>query len=103
MNAYLLTFGAIGLTLVVTKSKIFMPLRRSLVESRQLDVSILGELLSCSMCLGTWAGFVVGLLLGYGLVGVLAYGGVVCAGAWLVCGVCCLLELLIERLKQGVM
>jgi hypothetical protein len=100
MDPYLLTFGAIGLTIVVTKSKIFMPLRRSLVESRQIDVALLGELLSCSMCLGTWMGFVVGLLLGYGLVGVLAYGGVVCVGAWFACGVCCLLELLIERLRM---
>lgn len=100
MDSLLLLFGAVGLTLVATKSRLLSPARRLLVEHPQLDVSLLGELLSCSMCLGTWAGFGVGLLLGYGSVGVLACGGVVSLGAWFAWGVCCDLELLGERLKK---
>lgn len=97
--SFLLFFGAIGLTVVVSKGRIFAPLRRSLGESRQIDTALLGELLSCSLCLGTWCGFFVGSYLGYSEVYVLASGGVVGLCAWFACGVCCALELLIERLR----
>ena len=97
---FVLILGAIGLTLVVTKSRLLSPARRLLSEHSQLDVALLGELLSCSLCLGTWVGFGVGLLLGYGPVGILVYGGVVSLGSWFFWGVCCTLELLGERLRR---
>lgn len=92
----LLLLGFVGLTLIVSKGRIFAPLRAELARSKQLDTQLLAELLSCPMCLGAWTGLALGAALGQGPLEALASMGVVSLLSWFACGVCCNLELLVE-------
>jgi len=55
--------GSIGLTLIITRSKILTPFR-SWITKKSLK---LGEALSCPMCVGLWSGIVCHLLISYNL------------------------------------
>jgi len=61
----LLLLGLIGITVIVTQSKIFEPIRK-LVDSIH---SFLGGMISCAMCAGFWVG-----LFGYNIYGLLIVG-----------------------------
>jgi hypothetical protein len=92
--------GAVGLVLVVTKSRIFLPVRVAIARVDQVDAQQLAELVACPMCLGVWAGAALGFYLGLPGLEPLLMGGLVSLGSWFACGLCCSLELLVERLKR---
>lgn len=58
MRALALAAAASQITLIVTDSLLFAPLR-SYVKTRS---RYLGELVSCFLCFGTWVGFALALL-----------------------------------------
>ncbi len=45
--------SAVGLTLIITSSKLFKPLREFVSKRSEY----FGEMLGCSMCMGVWVGF----------------------------------------------
>ena len=53
--------ACIGLTLIITQSKIIAPIR-NFVEARSEK---LGELINCSMCTGFWVGLLMGAVYSY--------------------------------------
>ena len=55
--------GGVGITLIVATGKIFAPLRDALTERK--PTGWLGQLISCSMCLGFWVGLANGWAMGY--------------------------------------
>ena len=61
--------ACIGLTLIITQSQIFEPVRR-LLESKSEK---LGELINCSMCTGFWVGLMIGAIYSYDII-VVSFG-----------------------------
>ena len=53
--------ACIGLTLIITQSQIFKPIR-DFVESKNEK---LGELINCSMCTGFWVGILMSVVYSY--------------------------------------
>ena len=49
----------IGLTMIVTQSKLFKPIREIFCK---INPNFLGVLFSCSMCFGTWSGILTSLI-----------------------------------------
>lgn len=45
-----------GLTLVITRSKLFRPLRKQFEKEQRLKNDFLADLTKCPMCFGAWAG-----------------------------------------------
>jgi hypothetical protein len=72
--------GCVGMVLIVTTGKIFFPLR---IYLRGFSVAynpfrILGDLISCPMCLGWWVGFLWTLLFdGFAVYECFLWGGIV--------------------------
>lgn len=58
---YYVFIACIGLTLIITQSKIFAPIR-NFIESKNEK---LGELINCSMCTGFWVGLLMGAFYSY--------------------------------------
>lgn len=52
--------SAVGLTLIITSSKLFKPLREFV--SKRSD--FFGEMLGCAMCMGVWVGFAMSFITG---------------------------------------
>ncbi len=86
--------GAVGITLIVATGRIFEPLRRTLVT--RPATRWLGRLLSCSMCLGLWAGVGLGWALGHrGAIDLALTGGALSLLAYTA-------DLALRRLGQGI-
>lgn len=45
--------SAVGITLIITSSKLFKPLREFVSKRSEY----FGEMLGCAMCMGVWVGF----------------------------------------------
>ena len=76
--------GLVGVTLVISVGKVFDPLRLWLLgfEKRINPLRIFGDLLSCSMCVGWWVGFLWVLLHRGGLDAAILSGGLVSITAY---------------------
>lgn len=60
MRSFALAAAATQITVIVTESLAFEPLRKAVRERS----AYLGELVSCFLCFGTWVGLVLALLAG---------------------------------------
>lgn len=91
--------GLIGVTLVVTKGRVFDGLRSWLLRfvHGSNPLPWFGALLSCAMCSGVWVGFLWGLVAGRGLLEAILLGGIVSVTSWPVGEVLSMLELFVER------
>jgi len=83
-NSWFVIVGLVGITLMISKGKVFNGLRTWLKSfDHPLNPSRhLGNLLSCSMCSGAWVGFSAALAIGSGWVDAVILGGLVSLTSW---------------------
>jgi len=62
MDIFLTLLAGIGLTAVIVRSEIVRPYRELLLQRYPKSI---GYLATCHQCTGFWAGFVMGLFVGY--------------------------------------
>ena len=87
MDYFSFIFSAVGITMIITVSSLFLPIR-SFIDSKS---SYLGELINCPMCTGFWVGLIVSFL-SYDMPPF--YGGAIASFfSWLFIGVAELIQL----------
>ncbi len=73
ISNFLILLGSVGITIILTRSSLFER-PREFVDSKS---SLLGELVSCPMCLGMWIGFLTSLfVINNTIIFSIYYGGV---------------------------
>lgn len=78
--------GLVGVTLIVSKGRIFDGVRSYLVGFVRWynPLRWVGSAMHCPMCSGFWVGAVFAVLFGYGVVAVPLLGGCVSLASWVV-------------------
>lgn len=81
---WFIVVGLVGVTLVVSKGKVFEGLRDWLLafEVRANPLRLAGDAMSCSMCSGVWVGVIGALLLGASWPEAIIVGGLVSVISW---------------------
>jgi hypothetical protein len=99
---WLEALGLIGVTLVVSRGKVFDGLRRWLkgFVNPFNPFRLLGELMSCAMCSGFWVGLFWGLLRGWDIWPCVTFGGFVSVTSFVADSVTGLLELACNKAEQ---
>ncbi len=79
LNTITTLLGLVGVTIVLSSGKIFDGLRSWLVgfKVRWNPLRFLGEVMSCTMCMGWWIGFLWGTAAAQGLGSSVVFGGLV--------------------------
>ena len=73
ISNFLILLGSVGITIILTRSSLFEK-PRDFIEGKS---SLMGELVSCPMCLGMWVGFITSLfVVNNTIIFSIYYGGV---------------------------